>query len=384
MSFINFKKGILNVNSLLFVLMVFIYSTTAAKDVGDENSLIKYVILIVCIIESYFVYLNKTTKGKNAILKKEFFYLICVILIICIYSIFKSVYAGFFSFRTVKELLFLGCPMIYSFFIVNTFDNKIMYDNMKMSFWITFIVYIISLGMNLNSIINALFSSSFLNSSSALESHVYCGLALAFCVYFCYFDKGKIYKLLSVLFVFMTFKRLFIVMAFFLFFFSNFKLKDKNVSDKVFYIIVISLIVFSLFYYIIIQPENVRYIYNRYNFDLAKFTSTRTDRLNGLLNSSYKSYGFGSSTEYMYEYLWGALEMDIVKIIIELGYIPAIVLIIMYMKFSNVNYYTFIFMAFQILNLVFSTSLAGSFTWIMIFMTIGMISKEREINNEFV
>ena len=48
-----------------------------------------------------------------------------------------------------------------------------------------------SLGMNFNSIIDSLFASSFIDSTSNLESSIYCGFSLAFCAFFNYFDKNK-------------------------------------------------------------------------------------------------------------------------------------------------------------------------------------------------
>lgn len=360
--------------NVLFVLLVVIYCSTTSDEIGNKSSLYKYLFLFLCVIEAFFGFIKKYNK-KEIYLTKEFKSLMLVFSTICIYSIIRSIIAEKFSFRTIQELLFLVFPMLYAYFGINSFDKEDLRKNMKIGFWITFIFYIISLDLNIDGIIRAFLNSSFADSSSDLESHLFCGMALAFCMYFCYFDDNKIYKFISLLFVIMTFKRLFIVMSIFIFILSFFKIKYKKVPKKVVNLTTILLIVLTIIYFYLIQPNNVEKIYSDFNVDISKLTSTRSDRLMALEYSSYVSYGFGSSTEYMYNNFDGALEMDFVKIIIELGYIPVFVLIICYINISKTNYYSFSFIVFQILNLIFSSSLTGVFTWSLIFLTLFEINK---------
>ena len=374
---VRFNSVKIKPRNILFILLVIVYCSTASDEIGNNSSLYKYFVLFLCVLEAFFGYIKKYKK-KNIFLTNEFKALMLVICVICIYTMFRSVLVEKFSFRTIQEILFLAFPMFYAYFGINVFDKRDLSKNMKIGFWITFLFYLISLDLNINSIIKALFNSSFSNSSSDLESHVFCGMALAFCMYFCYFDEKKIYKFISLLFVIMTFKRLFIVMSVFIFVLSFFKVKEKVVPKKVVIFTTISLIFLTVAYFYIIQPVNVNRIESKYNIDISKLTSTRSDRLRMLENSSYISYGFGSSTEYMYNNFGGALEMDFVKIIIELGYIPVFVLIICYLRISKTNYYTFSFMIFQILNLIFSYLLIGAFTWSLIFLTLFEINRNSQ------
>ena len=356
---------------LLFVLLLLSYCFTSSDVSTNSNSLIKYAILFLCIIESGIEYISRNNSKKE---KKEYKGLFFVASIIILYTIIKSIIAVKFSFRTIQELIFLIFPMIYAYFVINTWEIKEIDKAFKIGLLIAFIFYIISLDMAPLKIAKALLSSNFNASYSELESFTYCGLALAFYLYFCFFDNQKIYKILSFLFVIMTFKRVFIIIALVLFVISKTKLKDKEVSKKILNLTTILLFVFAIFYYLIMQPQIARIIEINYNIDLRKLTMGRNDRMRWLVESDYESYGFGSTTEFMLKRFYGALEMEMSKIIIELGYLPVLIFIYNYLKFSKNNYYTFIFMVLMILNLTFSSGLTGTFSWCILFITISTIN----------
>ena len=368
-----------NFEKLLFIIMVLVFCVTASNEVGNSLSLYKYIILAIGILESFCKYMKNRKKTKEVFAYKELKYLLYFVGLIIIFSFFKSLIAFKFSFRTVQEILFLVCPMIYAYLLINNMDKREIYSLMKIAFIIVFCAYLFSLKLNIEAIIKALFNSNFAESTSDLESHIYSGFSLAFCTFFCYFDNKKKYKLLSVLFVIMTFKRLAIITAIFLYILSKLNIKKISIGKNIYVISGIFLIFFAVLYYNIMLPNNVIKIENKYDINISKLTSTRSDRLKDLMKSNYVSYGFGSSTEYMYKYCYGALEMDIVKMIIELGYIPMIALICIYLYVGKTNLYTFSFICFLILSLIFSSNLTSSFAWIIFFITLFLVNKVNTI-----
>ncbi|WP_146059990.1 hypothetical protein [Butyrivibrio sp. Su6] len=182
------------------------------------------------------------------------------------------------------------------------------------------------------------------------------------------------YIILSALFVLMTFKRLFIVMSAALFVLSLFEDCNKRVSKKIFLFTAAILFAIGISYYFMTLPESVRFIEHKYSIDMSKFTMTRSDRLRWLLSSDWTTYGFGSSTEYMYEAFDGALEMDFTKIVIELGLIPAFGFVYQYLFFARKRVYTFMFMVFMLLNHIVASGLTGTFSWSVYFIAISCIS----------
>ena len=377
-------KLVIKVRILLFVLLLLSYCLTSSDNVStNSNSLIKYAMLFLCIFHSGIEYFSKKKIKKE---KKEYNGLWIVVGVITIYSLMRTLIVMKFTFRTIQELIFLVFPMVYGYFVINTWDYKEINKAFKIGIIISFLSYIISLQMSPIEIVQSLSDANFNTSYSSLESFTYCGLALAFFVYFSFWDDKKIYTILSALFVIMTFKRLFIVMAIILFLISRTPLKNKSVSNKFLYFTTTILFVVAIFYYWAMQPENAQMIEYQYNIDLRKLTMTRNDRMRWLVDSPYKSYGFGSSTEYMYELFYGALEMDMCKIIVELGYLPVLIFIYNYLKFSKKSFYAFVFMSLMILNLTFSSGLTGTFSWCILFITISSINikmkDEEEKKNE--
>ncbi|WP_155831436.1 hypothetical protein [Butyrivibrio sp. LC3010] len=130
----------------------------------------------------------------------------------------------------------------------------------------------------------------------------------------------------------------------------------------------------GILYYFAVMPDSVSVIEKKFDIDMSKLTMTRSDRMRWLLSSHWITYGFGSSTEFMYKFFDGALEMDFVKIILELGFIPAFVFVYQYLFFSKKRIYTFLFMVFMVLNHIVSSGLTSTFSWSIYFITISCIS----------
>lgn len=362
----------IKIKTLLFVLLILAYCLTSSDSGVDESPAIKYGVLLMCIMYSAYDYYKKS--NRKSYMKKEYQGLLIFVGIIIFYSLIRSIISSKFSFRTIQEVIFLVSPMIYGYFVINTWSKHDIDKALKKGLIISFVCYIISLGMSLQEIYIALVNANFGTSYSELESFTYCGLALGFCLYFCYYNNNKLYTILSVLFVVMTFKRLFMVIAVVLLIISQFKFRENRINKSVFRIVVASLFIFAIVYFIIMQPQMVPVIKDKYGVDIAQITMRRSDRMRWLVNSDFKSYGFGSTTEYMYRLFIGALEMETSKIIIELGYLPVLAFLYFYMKFAKSNVYVFVYMFLMMLNMVVSSGLTGTFSWCIVFISISMIS----------
>ena len=374
---IGFFKTII---SFLFILSFLIFTITTESESGTLFSYAKYAVLLLSIlVSSAFVYFHRKELNSRKV-NKEYFYLAFVVVLFLIFSLFKTIITSKLTVRIIMEFFFLISPILYSYLIVRIFTIKQIYYLSIVTFFICFFGYLFTLNMNISEIFNNFLSANFFNSTSKLESHTFAGVSISFCLFFIYYNKNKLITILSILFVLFTFKRLAVLFAFFFLFCTLLRRYiDKKPSKAILNTIIILTVCFLLIYYVLMQPSIVEYLQINFGIDLRKFTMTRTDRLKMLLNSNYISYGFGSSTEFMYSNFDNvSLEMDMIKIIIELGFIPAIAFIFGYFKFASKNYFSLLIISFCILNLITSSSLTSVFSWIISYITIVEINHNRK------
>ncbi|WP_036069785.1 hypothetical protein [Leuconostoc citreum] len=371
---------------LLFLLLITVYSFITTKNdlTGDGlfsvNSLLKYGTLILCIGSEGIAYYNRRQLTERITLAKKFKNFAWYFLIILFLSAIKSIQEMHFSFRIIQTFIFVFFPMLYAFLVINTWKLEEIKFAFKVSLIISFIGYIISTGISLPEIVSNLMAINYENTdSTTLESSTFALLALGFSGYFCYFKNGYFWKILSVLFVVMTFKRQITLTAVSLLFLGFFSLRKRKVNKLYFVIACLLLIAFAFCYYYAIEPQNILNSSQLLGIDLRAFSTNRTDRLNWLSQTTFQSYGFGSSTDYMYNVFNGfALEMDTVQLYVELGPLAVIFFIIYYLKFSNENIYVLLFMVLLIVNSILSSGMASTFSWIIILIGMAAIMKTSE------
>ena len=366
--------------TFLFIVTFFVFAFTTEADSDTLLSYLKYGVLVVAIVVSAIFIVTH----RNELLPKKitslYFYLFFVLFIFLIASFFRTLYAGKLTTRIIMEFFFLIAPIIYSYLTVLIYPIKQIYYLLIVVFLISFFAYLFGLNMSASEIIKNLLQSNFLTSTSKLESHFFAGMSVSLSLFFLYYNKNILITILSVLFVFFTFKRLSLVFVIFFFLCTLARKYLDKKPNKIFeYSLIFLSIIALLFYYVLMQPSVVSFLSSSFGIDLQKITMTRTDRLQMLLNSNYYSYGFGSSTEYMYANFGNvSLEMDMIKIIIEIGFIPAISFVYGYYKFGSRNYYSLLIVGFCILNLITASSLTSVFSWIIFYITITEINYNKK------
>ena len=108
------KKPSIKFRTLLFILMIFVYCITSSDSEGNVMSKLKYVLLIGAIVYEWLYYRT----NSNDYLKKEYARLFVMVILISLYSVLKSAMALHFSTRTIEELAFMVCPMLYTKLII--------------------------------------------------------------------------------------------------------------------------------------------------------------------------------------------------------------------------------------------------------------------------
>ena len=368
----------------LFILLIVIYSFSSNNDnisgagLFSVSSLLKYGILSLCVIFELLAYFSKKKLTSDTLLLnnfKKFFYFFVIVSII---SIILSIESSEFSLRIIQTFIFVFIPMLYAFLVINTWNKSEIHTAFKLGLLISIIGYVYSTKIGISGILDNLSTINYQNTdSTVLESSTFALLSVGFSGFFCYFKKGYLWKFLSVLFVILTFKRQITLTAILLFILGFFNIRRKKVNIYIFIISGLVLMALAFAYYYAIEPQHIVEFSQILGVDLRSFSTNRTDRLNWLLNSDFKTYGFGSSTDYMYKTFGGfALEMDTVQLYVEMGGIGIIIFISSYLSFAKNNLYVYAFMCLLIVNSIFSSGMASTFAWIVILIGMALIMVE--------
>lgn len=88
---------------------------------------------------------------------------------------------------------------------------------------------------------------------------------------------------------------------------------------------------------------------------------------------NYMSYGYGSSMVLIGRYL----EMDLVQIYMELNIIAVFAFSYVYFKIAGENVYSILVMTYAFFNMLTASSLPGSLSWIVAFLTIASVSSDK-------
>lgn len=369
------KKNTLIV--IIFFIAVIVQSFTVKYESVGIISQLKYIICIIGIIAS-LVYMNN---GKKIyIFKDEFKNGIWIVIVFAVISLIKSIYTDTYTIRTIIELIFLLIPILYSYCLLNTLNLKRIDRCMFISLIISLVGYFNELNLSFSEFFSGITSMSFVNSYSLLESSNFAGVSIVFCMYFIYFKDNKIGKLLSILFVIFTFKRLAILFMLFLLFVKAFFKFNRRVNKTWLNIIKISVFILGIIYYLIMIPNNVSKLYDIYNIDLYKITMARTYRFKIIYNSlDFINCGLGSTYAYTMPIYGVTLEMDIIKLLIEITPIGVFIFINNLANIAKKNWYCMTLMLFQFFNMITSHSLASTFSWLFFYITIGCIIYKKDL-----
>lgn len=378
----NRKSNTIKVSSLI----IFIYSITVLIQVFTakyENSgfmsQLKYIMFLatcgVCIL-----YMNKYKKFK--VFQYEFKSVLWIIISFAIISIIRALYVKSFTNRTIQELLFLLIPILVSYCILNTLDKRKIDKVMMFTLIVSIMGYLVEVNMGVAEFIQALLSMSFSDSYSMLESSTFAGISISTAMYFLYYRSNKLGCILSIIFVILTFKRLAIVFVIFLIFVPKIFNCNKKVNYTLMNYIKIGIILITFCYFTIMIPENVDKINNMFNIDLYKLTMSRTYRFKLIYNrANFINTGLGSTYSYMMSLYKVSLEMDMIKLLIEVTPIGVIIFVNNMFNTAKKNWYCMILMLFQFLNLITSHSLTSVFSWVIFYITIGCVLYKNDLND---
>lgn len=366
----------LQTKTALFYGIISLIIFEALNSFGLRNSvfkLVKYLITLIVFVICANDIKNDLKEKKLLDYTFELKRIAIVLLVFFSVSIFKICRVKVFTYKTIEELMQLTIPFVYTFFIINFMSLKDIMKLMKYVLALSLTAYVLSIGLDKFTISNFL-SISFLNSYSPFESADFAEISSSLSAFFIYYrKKSPKAAIISFIFCFLVFKRMLLLQLFILVFISMLNLSDKKVSNVLIWITKFFFIISTFFFNFLLKEEN-SWIFNKYtNMDIGDFTMGRVYRLWYPLKN-YVSYGFGSTSNV----LGYNLELDLIKILLEIGVIGLIIFICCYLDLSRNNLYSFVIIGCIFGNLLFASCLTSTVGWIFRLICIAAIFYKRD------
>lgn len=287
-----------------------------------------------------------------------------------------------FTIGTLGESIRILTPFIYTFLAINFLTEKDIDFLMKVSLLAGWVGFLFDNGLS-NFTLQNLLSISFVNSYSPFENSEVSLLAFALCVYFIYrYKQEKNYTIAALILNFLVFKRVYVVSVIILFIVAKFK-KDLRLNRIILYIGTVGFILVTFFYYYMLLPQNFNWTLEKMHINVATFSMSRAYRLWYVENRGFQSFGLGSSTALLNTHPFfrdTTFELDLVKIIWELGFVAVIIFIVGYIKTARTNLYSVSTIFLFLLQLLMASGLTGYYEIFIIFITIGLINYPKSGN----
>lgn len=279
--------------------------------------------------------------------------------------------------------ILLILPFTYCYTMLYTITQEEIARYMKAALLIAFVCYLVfEVGVEAFNAQN-FGLISYVDSYSPFESSYAAGSSIMTSAFFGYYfrktGKAKGYLYLSILFALLTFKRLAIIMA--IVFWAAPKVMDINrkVKKSTLFLHGFSFLAISWILKYILHPSHIRGIsdwFNRvFDMELDKFLMGRLKLYRMLINSGFRTAGYGSGELWMKQVFGksNGIELEMVQLLLEVGVIGVAVFLAFCIGFTGRNIYALIVMDYVLFNTVTSSSLGNPVSWILLYLTIGYI-----------
>lgn len=366
----------------LYILFLFTYYFLVSKiGMGAPVANIRYYFMFILSIIG-LITLAYRSKFRGTYSNK----LLLTILVGLFFLIISKVKADSVGYtldiRTFVQIFLIVCPSLMAYSIVNNFSIREIINIMKVTTIITIFGYFMESSHSISNFLNISNLSPFklFSNGSILESSMCSEVFVQlFCFFFYFKDLNfeneekkslEFFSKLTFFFAVMSFKRLAVVFCILLPFICKFiNLKGRNYKKR--YIITsIIFCVLTVLYSEFMKGELFT------NIDVYTFSTGRDYILSLWKSYNYFSYGYGTSMLVIGRYL----EMDLVQIYMEIGLVSVFVISFVYFKIVNRSNYSYLIMLYSFFNLLTASSFPLPVSWIILFITVGVIASDKLID----
>ncbi len=354
---------------LLLILIFVFYSifalTSSAIFYIFQKNLVKILFGLSVILLVY-----KKANFREIKLERVFFGGCILFLFIFLLSKFFEFQSGIINTKIIDGIFTMAFPLIIVLGVLNSLDSNEIYFCMVAILLVTFGAYFLEMYLSGNMNVSAIKSISIKDSYSPFESHYFSGLSVGLAAYFSYFNKDKKWTILSFIFCFFTFKRIIILFAIILLFLPIVKTDLRVKSGNT--IAFIMTAIFSLLgigYTYMLMPQNISVLdsltIHYFGLSITKLVMARDHLLGNLIYSGFVRAGIDSTFLFSKD-----IEMDLVRLFLELGVAGVFAIVLYFWMLAKDNYFSYMFMLSIMMNLLFSHSIHSTLGWILKYIVI--------------
>ena len=379
------KKSIEKMSSfieLIYVLFVSSYFIVLSiSGMGGTYSKLRYFILTIAIVISGICLFLK----KSSIKYKNMLLVIPLGIIFYLISLFRAGEAHHaLVFRTYVQISLIVLPALYAMLLLNLLNLKQITTILEFTLCFAILAYFFESGHQIKDflILENWKTISFLHSNSFTESNLCSEIFLNLFLFFNFYKNNnfsgsnpkylKLCYYLSFIFTILSFKRLAVIFAILIMIISYFINLNCSIPKKYSCLFSIAFTLLTILYTEFMKGNLFSWI------DVYTFTSGRDYILSLWKQLDYLSFGYGSSMVLIGRYL----EMDLVQIYLELNLFAVFLFSWVYFRIAGNNLYSLIIMVYCFFNMLTASSLPGSLSWIIVFLTVKSISSR--ISNEHI
>lgn len=294
-------------------------------------------------------------------------------------SIIRSQQSGTLPNLFWGEAIRLMIPFIYTFLFLNFLSVHDIELFMKFGLIIALVAFFLSTDFSTITLNNIL-SISFLNSYSPFENSEVSFLSFALATFFIYYkNKFPICTILAMLLVVLTFKRVYVLGILLLFIASMNFFKRIKIKRWILYISSIMWILLVKFYMFLLNPINYNLGLERFHFDVVNFSMNRAYRVWYLIQHNYLSGGLTSTTKFLQNNLFfngTTLELDLIKILMEIGIVGVIIFIICYYRVVERSFYAYLLICIILLQFLMASGVNGYLEMSIVLITVALSNYE--------
>lgn len=308
--------------------------------------------------------------------------------VLCVFllgaSLVKAFGQGVWPLASFKALTFLFLPLLLAFSMVNSQREPVIRRGMKLLFWLVVLLYLQEKSAVLR-YPQELLTIDFFTSYSPLESSALAPHVYGFLIYFLFCCRSRGYAVGAVLLNLLVFKRINLLAALPLLLFFLLKIKDRPLSGKWKYGLILFFVsLVGLECQILQRPDLLETLAEQLGFDgVQGLVMGRNKFVLALLSADFHSSGFGSTGPAL-ENLLGkkGLELDLMQLMLELGWSGVVVTVGAFWLGIKERLYPYLILLLLFCNMLTSYQLTESYGMLYHFLCFFLLSGEVEVDRQ--